>query len=78
MQIAGDTGHDEVVANDFIRALDKIFADLASYRAFELLRTQGHRADYLLTKQARIVAMTCTYAAINRRKLISLDFKYDR
>jgi hypothetical protein len=28
--------------------------------------------------QARIVAMTCTYAAINRRKLIDLDFKYDR
>jgi hypothetical protein len=22
--------------------------------------------------------MTCTYAAINRKKLIDLDFKYDR
>ena len=28
--------------------------------------------------QARIVAMTCTHAALTRRRLIELDFKYDR
>jgi intron-binding protein aquarius len=27
--------------------------------------------------QARIVAMTCTHAALTRRKLVSLGFKFD-
>jgi intron-binding protein aquarius len=31
----------------------------------------------LLTKQARIVAMTCTHAAIARSHLIDLGFQYD-
>lgn len=34
--------------------INKIFQELKDYRAFELLRTQGHRADYLLTKQVGI------------------------
>lgn len=59
------------------RHLGQIFTELEDYRAFELLRTQGLRGDYLLTKQARIVAMTCTHAAMNRRRLVELGFKYD-
>ena len=35
-------------------------------RAFELLRNTAERSNYLLTKQARIVAMTCTHAAMRR------------
>lgn len=57
--------------------LTSLFAELASYRAFELLRTQRARTDYLLTKQARVVAMTCTHAALTRAHLIELGFKYD-
>lgn len=38
-------------AEGCIRHLQKIFDELADYRAFELLRTQSHRTDYLLTKQ---------------------------
>ena len=30
-----------------------------------------------LTTQARIVAMTCTHAAMTRRRLVELGFKYD-
>lgn len=77
----------------------RIFEELEDYRAFELLRNQTMRADYLLTKQvrqawgretrapgltenclttqARIVAMTCTHAALTRRKLVELGFKFD-
>jgi intron-binding protein aquarius len=51
----GEASHDEEVAAGCIRFIDKIFSDLASYRAFELLRTQGHRSDYLLTKQVSFV-----------------------
>ena len=42
-----------------------------------MLRTQRQRTDYLLSKQARIVALTCTHAALTRRQLVKLGFKYD-
>lgn len=55
----------------------QMFEELADYRAFELLRSHSARSDYLLTKQARIIAMTCTHAALIRRRLVELGFKYD-
>jgi intron-binding protein aquarius len=54
-----------------------LFAELASYRAFELLRSQRARTDFMLTKQARVVAMTCTHAALTRGHLLELGFAYD-
>lgn len=60
-----------------IALLISLFDEIASLRAFELLRSQRARADYMLTKQARIVAMTCTHASIMRSRFISLDFTYD-
>lgn len=54
-----------------------IFDELAEYRPIELLRSQRQRTDYLLTTQARIVAMTCTHAAIARAHLVELGFHYD-
>ena len=57
--------------------LEEVFTELAEYRPLELLRSQRQRTDYLLTKQARIVAMTCTHAAIVRSHLIELGFQYD-
>lgn len=75
---SGVEDSDEEVARGCFRHVNKIFEELADYRAFELLRTQAHRSDYLLTKQARIVAMTCTHAAMTRQKLVDLGFKYDR
>jgi intron-binding protein aquarius len=65
------------VARGCFRHLDRLFEELADYRAFELLRHHGMRGDYLLTKQARIVAMTCTHAALTRGRLVELGFKFD-
>lgn len=65
------------VAMDRFKAIDTMFSELAEYRPFELLRSQRQRADYLVTKQARVVAMTCTHAAIARSNLIELGFEYD-
>lgn len=42
-----------------------------------MLRTQGDRINYLLTKQAKIVAMTCTHAALKRKDFLDLGFTYD-
>jgi intron-binding protein aquarius len=48
-----------------------------SYRALELLRASVKRNDYMMTTQARVVAMTCTHAAIMRHRLHELRFHYD-
>jgi len=60
-----------------IQEIKSIFEELAEYRPVELLRSQRQRTDYLLTKQARVVAMTCTHAAIARSYLVGLGFHYD-
>lgn len=59
------------------RHLETIFQELEECRAFELLKGQADRVNYLMTKQAKIVAMTCTHAAMKRREFLLLGFKYD-
>ncbi|KAI8344483.1 hypothetical protein BC941DRAFT_10831 [Chlamydoabsidia padenii] len=65
------------VAQGCFRHLQKIFEELEEVRPFELLRYSNDRANYLITKEAKIIAMTCTYAALKRRELVGLKFKYD-
>jgi intron-binding protein aquarius len=60
-------------ASKHLALIEDIFNELAEYRPLELLRSQRQRTDYLLIKQARVVAMTCTHAAIARRHLMELD-----
>ncbi|KAF9438957.1 hypothetical protein BGZ76_002620 [Entomortierella beljakovae] len=64
-------------AHGCFRHLSKLFEQLEEVSAFELLRTSYDRANYLLTKEAKIIAMTCTHAALKRRELVNLGFKYD-
>ena len=64
-------------AREHFASIERLFSELAEYRPFELLRTQRQRADYLISKQARVVAMTCTHAAIARTNLLELGFEYD-
>ena len=42
-----------------------------------LVQGQADRVNYLMTKQAKIVAMTCTHAALKRREFLELGFKFD-
>ncbi|TPX49552.1 hypothetical protein SeMB42_g02582 [Synchytrium endobioticum] len=65
------------VAEGCWRHLSKIFQELEEVRAFELLRSARDRGNYLLMKEARIVAMTCTHAALKRREMVALGFKYE-
>lgn len=57
--------------------LQTLFQELEECRAFELLKSTADRANYLMTKQAKIVAMTCTHAALKRKDFLQLGFKYD-
>lgn len=60
-----------------LRSVRELFAELKEYRPFELLRSARHRCDYMLGSEARIVAMTCTHAAIARQRLIDSGFHFD-
>lgn len=64
-------------AKGCFRHLKTVFQELEECRAFELLKSTADRANYLMTKQAKIVAMTCTHAALKRKDFLQLGFKYD-
>ncbi|KAK6866090.1 intron-binding protein aquarius [Apiospora arundinis] len=76
---APDTTRDEVlkVANGCYHHISKIFVELADVLPFEILRRDRDKANYLLTNEARIVAMTSTHAAMRRSEIASLGFRYD-
>ncbi|KAK9361061.1 hypothetical protein V1504DRAFT_452663 [Lipomyces starkeyi] len=65
------------IAEGCFRHLEKIFTELDEIRPFELLRTARDRANYLLTREARIIALTSTHAAMRRREIVSLGFRYE-
>ncbi|KAF5848922.1 hypothetical protein GGP41_010056 [Bipolaris sorokiniana] len=65
------------IAQGCYRHVQKIFAELEDIRPFELLRNPRDKANYLLVKEARIIAMTSTHAAMRRQEIASLGFHYD-
>lgn len=68
---------DMKIARGSFSYISKIFTQLEEFRAFELLRSGLDRSKYLLVKEARIIAMTCTHAALKRKELVNMEFKYD-
>lgn len=67
----------EEIANGCYHHISKIFTELAEVRPFEVLRRERDKANYLLTNEARIIAMTCTHAAMRRKEIADLGFRYD-
>ena len=65
------------VAKGCYRYIKLIFKQLEEFRAFELIRGGADRAEYLLVKEAKVIAMTCTHAALKRRDLVLSNFTYD-
>merc|ERR1719402_845002 len=59
------------------RYIEDVFTQLEEFRAFELLRSGLDRTRYLNVKEAKIIAMTCTHAALKRHELVEMGFKYD-
>ncbi|KNC71755.1 hypothetical protein SARC_15702, partial [Sphaeroforma arctica JP610] len=72
-----DYADDIDVAEGCYRHLCKIFEELEGCRAFEIMRTNNDRVNYLLAKEAKIVAMTCTHAALKRDDLVKAGFNFD-
>ncbi|KAJ5400538.1 hypothetical protein N7465_011027 [Penicillium sp. CMV-2018d] len=59
------------------RHIARIFSELEDIRPFEILRQPRDKANYLLVKEARIIAMTSTHAAMRRQEIADLGFHYD-
>ena len=74
---SGHLERDVEAAEGCFRYLQTVFQEVAECVPFELLRNGSERGNYLVTTHARIVAMTCTHAALKRSELIKLNFKYD-
>jgi intron-binding protein aquarius len=73
------TSYDEdyEIAKGCFRYIKNVFKQLEEFRAFELIRNYADRAQYLLVKEAKIIAMTCTHAALKRHDLVKYGFTYD-
>ena len=65
------------IAHGCYRHISRVFSELADIVPFEILRREREKANYLLTNEARIIAMTTTHAAIRRGEIASLGFRYD-
>jgi intron-binding protein aquarius len=65
------------IAQGCFRYIQQIFTQLEEFRSFELMRNGSDRAKYLLVREAKIIAMTCTHAALKRHDLVQCGFKYD-
>jgi len=71
--VEGDTER----AQFYWQIISNIFKELEECRAFEILRNNRERGNYLVSKQAKIIAMTCTHAALKRNDLLETGFEYD-
>jgi intron-binding protein aquarius len=65
------------IANGCYHHISKIFSELEDAQPFEILRRDKEKANYLLTNEARIIAMTSTHAAMRRSEIANLGFHYD-
>ena len=69
--------YNKSLAYKYWQYIVKLFDDIKQTHVFELLRTSKDRSQYLLTRQSKIVAMTCTHAAIKRDDFLQYNFEYD-
>lgn len=75
--IGNSMGEDMDIAHGCYRYIRKIFDDLKGFRPFEIFSSSSDRSQYLLIREAKIIAMTCTYAGLRRRELVDLNFQFD-
>eukprot|EP00456_Euglypha_rotunda_P060750 TRINITY_DN5083_c0_g1_i9.p1 TRINITY_DN5083_c0_g1~~TRINITY_DN5083_c0_g1_i9.p1 ORF type:complete len:280 (+),score=33.96 TRINITY_DN5083_c0_g1_i9:170-1009(+) len=67
----GESAEEDMeIAESCMKNLRQMFLTLEETRPFELLRTFKDRGNFLITKHAKVIAMTCTHAAIKRGDLV--------
>ncbi|KAJ2452723.1 hypothetical protein EV183_002702 [Coemansia sp. RSA 2336] len=66
---------EEAVAHACFAYLERLFDEVAEIQPFELLQSARERALYLLKRQARVIAMTCTHAAMRLSELQQMGMR---
>jgi len=74
---SGDEDKDIEKAWGCWRHLKNLFQELEECRPFEIMRNYKDRGNYLISKHAKVIAMTCTHAAIRRGEFVKLGLQYD-
>lgn len=64
-------------AESCFRYIRQIFDLLQAFRPFEIFNNASDRSKYLLIREAKIIAMTCTHAGLRRKELVEMNFQYD-
>lgn len=80
------TAEDEVFVNKFeidVRKarnywsfIDDMFKEVAECHSLELIRDQKERGNFLITQQAKVIAMTCTHAGLKRKELAAIGISF--
>jgi intron-binding protein aquarius len=65
------------IAHSCFRYIEDLFKQLACFRPFEIFQNASDRSKYLLIREAKIIAMTCTHAGLRRKELVEMNFQYD-
>ena len=65
------------IARGCQRHIDKIFLELEDIRPFEILHSNKDKTNYLMIREARIIAMTSTHAAMRQQEITDMGFHYD-
>lgn len=65
------------IAKICFRYVKDIFKQLSCFRPFEIFQNASDRSKYLLIREAKIIAMTCTHAGLRRKELVEMNFQYD-
>lgn len=65
------------IAKGCERHINRIFTELEDILPFEILQGSKDKTNYLMIKEARIIAMTSTHAAMRRQEICDLGFHYD-
>lgn len=65
------------IAKGCYRHITEIFELLQAFRPFEIFQNVSDRSKYLLIREAKVIAMTCTHAGLRRKELVDMNFQYD-
>ncbi|KAK9451872.1 uncharacterized protein V1518DRAFT_389862 [Limtongia smithiae] len=64
------------IAEGCFRHVRNIFSELEDIRPFELIKNRRDRTNYLMTKEARIIALTATYASMKCAEIVAAGLRY--
>lgn len=66
-----------IAARIYYEHIQYVFSQINQISAFELIASNHERLNHLLAHETRIVAMTCTQAALKYADFSKLNFRYD-